>query len=633
MASSLRSWATLYAKRILGIPPGPRRYLRAGMSVDRFFDELNARGASYAVLRWFDDLPKVERGEDIDLLLADESMAILESLTRGTPPFPVTQKLDVYTVSGLPGTNFHAMPYLSRSLAARVAAGAILLRDRYRVPASRDHFDSMAFHAVYHKGWASGLPEEVGETPMLAKPDHDYTTVLGALAADNKIDVEISLRGLDRYFESAGMRPASDTLERFQEVNPWLEGELDRVRPDVGDLTGLIIYVVREKAEGWRDDIVAALDAQGFEILKTFPLTAAQRTAATAAIRGGNWGRGPFRESGGTPTSVIVAYDLAWRQGKDPLMNPRAVGAKRVARNLVATHVGSPDAFNPLHSTDNGWQSLEYLEVFADPKLVKEIEKSVASLVAGITSPWPVVRTLGEQGRRARVDLVEHPKHGTSVYKIFRPGAHGSWEREVAARSVMADSDLVPPLLDSGQNWILSTFYGDTAGHILRRLPGSREGQLRFKDARRLRAFVDLLRERGHYMLDLTTHNVVTDPVAGMKILDLEFFVAYPGEVPPLGQDSSILGIPGTFGDPAASPVWPTRTNWHNAVTRSLFRRSITGVPASALAGNGGIVRLRAGLVQVAWLAPFTAAAIVMRVLETRTARRALRLLRKVRNK
>ena len=633
MASSLEQWATLWAKRVLGIPPGPRRYLRAGMSVEKFFAELNSRGADYAALRWFDDLPKVEKGEDIDLLLADDSMSVLEALTRGTPPFPVTQKLDVYTVSGLPGTNFHAMPYLSRSLAARVIAGTVLLRDKYKVPNAVDHFDSMAFHAVYHKGWASGLPEEVGETPVLAKPDHDYTTVLGALARDNTIDVEVSLRGLDRYFEKNGMRPASDTLERFQEVNPWLAGELDRVRPNIGEMTGVIVYVVREKAEGWRDDIVAALDAQGFEILKVFSLTQKQRELATAAIRGGNWGRGPFKESGGTPTSVIVAYDLAWRQGKDPLMNARAVSAKRVARDLVASHVGSPDAFNPLHSTDNGWQSLEYLHVFDDPKLVKEIEKSVAALVTAMQSPWPVVRTLGEPGRRARVDLVEHPKHGTSVFKIFRPGARASWEREVAARSVMADSDLIPPLLDSGETWILSRFYGDTRAHILRRLPGSREGQLRFKDAHKLRAFIDLLRDRGHYMLDLTTHNVVTDPTEGMKILDLEFFVAYPGEVPDLAHDSSIAGLPGTFGDPVASPIWPTKTNWHNSVTRSLFRPAITGVSAKSLGSNSAFVRVRAGIVQVAWLAPFAAAAVAMRVLEVRLAKRALRVLRKVRNR
>jgi hypothetical protein len=633
VASSLQQWATLWAKRLLGIPPGPRRYLRAGMSVDRFFAELNARGANYAVLRWFDDLPKVEKGEDIDLLLADESMDILESLTRGTPPFPVTQKLDVYTVSGLPGTNFHAMPYLSRSLAARVVAGTVLLREKYRVPSPVDHFDSMAFHAVYHKGWASGLPEEVGETPVLGRPDHDYLTVLTALATTNGIDVEVSLRGLDRYFVRLGMRPASDTLERFQEVNPWLKGELDRVRPDIGDLTGLIVYVVREKAEGWRDDIVDALDAQGFEILKVFPLTPKQRELATAAIRGGNWGRGPFRESGGTPSSIIVAYDLAWRQGTDPLMNARAVGAKRVARDLVAAHVGSPDAFNPLHSTDNGWQSLEYIHVLDDPKLLPELEKSVAVLVAGMASPWPVVDTLGEQGRRARVDLVEHPVHGRSVFKVFRPGARASFDREVAARSVMADSDLIPPLLDAGDNWILSASYGDNGGHAVRRLPGSREVQLRFTDAQKLRAFVDLLRSRGHYLLDLTTHNIVTDPVAGMKILDLEFFVAYPGELPPLEQDSSVAGMPGKFGDPAASPIWPTETNWHNSVTRSLFRSSITGVSATALARSSGFTRLRASMVQLAWLAPFAIAAVALGVLETSSARRARGILRKVRNK
>ena len=30
-----------------------RRHLRAGLSIDSFFDELDRRGVRYAVLRWF----------------------------------------------------------------------------------------------------------------------------------------------------------------------------------------------------------------------------------------------------------------------------------------------------------------------------------------------------------------------------------------------------------------------------------------------------------------------------------------------------------------------------------------------------------------------------------------------------
>ncbi len=294
-------------------------------------------------------------------------------------------------------------------------------------------------------------------------------------------------------------------------------------------------------------------------------------------------------------------------------------------------HFGSPDAFNPLHSTDNGWQSLEYLHVLRDEALVARVEAAVEALVASMRSPWPVVRTLGEQGRRARVDVVAHPVHGESVFKIFRPGAHASWAREVAARAALGDSPLVPPLLESGEGWLLSRFYSDTGGHVIRRLPGSREKQLRFSDARKLRGLVDLLRSRGFYLLDLTTHNVVTDPVDGMKVLDLEFFGPYSGDVPELAIDCSVTGVPGEVGDPAISPIWPTRTTWHNAVTRSLFRTSITGVSVAALSHDSVLIRFRAGFVQLVWLAPFAAAAVAKRLLATRSATRFVALVRRVR--
>ncbi|OMQ16635.1 hypothetical protein A7K94_0201095 [Modestobacter sp. VKM Ac-2676] len=89
-----------------------RRYLRAGLSLEGFFDELNRRGASYAVLRWFESLPEVEPGEDIDILVADEDMALVGTMLTSHLVAPSRQKFDVYSVSGLPGSDYRGIPYL-----------------------------------------------------------------------------------------------------------------------------------------------------------------------------------------------------------------------------------------------------------------------------------------------------------------------------------------------------------------------------------------------------------------------------------------------------------------------------------------------------------------------------------------
>ena len=62
----------------------PRRHLRHGLPVDEFFDQLNRLGVRYAVLRWFDTLPAVEPGEDIDVLVADEDVHLLRPFLAPT---------------------------------------------------------------------------------------------------------------------------------------------------------------------------------------------------------------------------------------------------------------------------------------------------------------------------------------------------------------------------------------------------------------------------------------------------------------------------------------------------------------------------------------------------------------------
>ena len=122
-------------RRVLKAPPGARRYLKRGISVDDFFEPPQRHaGVRYAALRWFETLPEVEPGEDIDLLIGDDDLEVVATLLEPYPPFPATQKLDLYTASGLPGTDFRGMPYLGKRLADQVLDGAVLLKGRYRVP-------------------------------------------------------------------------------------------------------------------------------------------------------------------------------------------------------------------------------------------------------------------------------------------------------------------------------------------------------------------------------------------------------------------------------------------------------------------------------------------------------------------
>ncbi len=56
-----------------------RRHLPSSLGIQGFFEQLERLEVNYSVLRWFDRLPNIDPGEDIDLLVADEHANLLHS--------------------------------------------------------------------------------------------------------------------------------------------------------------------------------------------------------------------------------------------------------------------------------------------------------------------------------------------------------------------------------------------------------------------------------------------------------------------------------------------------------------------------------------------------------------------------
>ena len=215
VAGSLLPLSAKHAvRRVLHRPSdNARRYLPRGRSVDEFLSALTDVGARYAVLRWFETLPEVEAGNDIDMLVADEHLPVVEALLTPYRPYADAQKIDLYTAGGLPRTQFGGAPYLSRPLADGLLERAVLLKDRYRVPAAPDHFDSLAFHAVHHKGVVSGLPARADEGDDA--PHGKIPEALDRLRQQLGLQVELTLEGLARYLGDRGLAPDTAAAARY----------------------------------------------------------------------------------------------------------------------------------------------------------------------------------------------------------------------------------------------------------------------------------------------------------------------------------------------------------------------------------------------------------------------------------
>lgn len=599
------------ARRRISRPTGARRYLAAGLDLDAFFGRLREQGVSYVVLRWFDDLPHVDEGEDIDMLVADEDLAFVHSLMATRPTLRPTQKFDIYSVSGLPGSDFRGVPYYAPRFATAMLERSEWLRGLYRVPSLQDHHDSLAYHAAYHKGYASGLTEEKVSSADREPADHDYEAVLAGLGSRLGISERPTLTSLDGHLAEGDLRPPLDTLERLATGNPWISDHFLSNRPALEELwRGFAVFVLRERSQTQVDLAVQELDRQGFEVLNVIHLDPDQRSTASHWLRGGNWARGPWPLSGGDPSVYVLVYDVVPDLSEtDGLSanNNRILRAKQGLRARLLADVPASEQYNPVHSSDNPGQALDYLQALGDPDVQNRTRALVQELIDSCVFPYPVIRTMGGLARRAQVAVVEHPIHGPSVCKVFRPGATRFFEREVRARKDLSDVPEVPGLIESGERWLITPLYEDDRSHLRRRSSGSTGIRLTPAAARALARFAATLHERGFFLLDLSPGNVMSDPTAGLKIIDMEFLQEYRETVPELADAYTFWGLPAGISDydePLLTPAEPRRAPAGGASRpRWLFHPAATGssVPALLLPPHPVVDGPRRALVQLAW--------------------------------
>ena len=196
-----------------------RRYVPPEIGLEGFFATLAERRVRYVVLRWFDELPEIKPGGDVDLLIDDRDVDSVSDLftgeMRGTA-------CDLFSVSGLRGTSYRGIPYLPPAKAAEVLDRAVLFRELIKVPSPEDYFLSLAYHAVYQKGPRSGLPTSTPGVQPETETRHDYAGDLRRLAAAAGIDVPIRMEELDDYLAGRGWRPPPQMRVELGRRNPWV---------------------------------------------------------------------------------------------------------------------------------------------------------------------------------------------------------------------------------------------------------------------------------------------------------------------------------------------------------------------------------------------------------------------------
>jgi hypothetical protein len=539
----------LLIKILKRVPPNARRFISPWLGVTDFFAALNQKQVSYAILRWFEDLPLIMPGEDIDMLVADQDIEKIESLLGQHPGII---PCDLYTVSGLPGTAYKNMAYYPPFLAEQILAGAIAFQDIFFVPNPEIYFYSLAYHAVYHKGLKSGIPwskDEIKDSQL--NPEHEYQDILQNLANSLGIKAEITLEGLDNFLASIDWRPSEDTLARLDSSQIWRKAgnqTSTELNPEI-DVNGLAVFFIRQKALelNLEAEIIELLVKEGFNLISSQVLDPEAAKRVKYQVRGGNWGQGPWSESGGDPAMVLVAIDLMPLQpttvelAKQPHLSNGRIVVKNKIRDAVNHSLPLEKQCNTVHSSDNEREAWNYLEI-ALPEHLKEIQQKISQLRNNFATNHPTKQVLTRFGRRAKVEIIEYDRQ-LAVKKTFRPGCEKFWQREVfVSQSFAQHCSTIPTLLDVGANYLIYPYYDD-----ILKFQNRQSKLLPLAIAKQAISTLKFFYDQDYALIDFQPANIIVDRTLGLKVIDFEFLYHYQTKPEFFEQCYELAGIPPDF--------------------------------------------------------------------------------------
>lgn len=526
-------------------PPRPRVYLSPVIGYAGLLRRLHEADIRAVVLRWFEELPYVEPGEDLDLLVSDADVEKVRALVTEEPG---TLPIDLYSVTGLPGSDREGLPCYPPQLAKRIVDRAIIHPSGAHVPAPDDHLHSLAHHAVYHKGLTSGLPSASFKSLDEVVPEHDYGAVLADLAKQLGVDLPSDLEGLDEYLEGIGWRPPMDTLRRLSMKNQWAKRRFFTEAPPVSIEPEPAVFILRRRALDVVDmvEVRGLLEKLGFEVVEHRVLDQAGAARCTANLRGGNWGQGPYPTSGGTPASVLIVLHYApspvrpsMRKKYPHLTNGYVLTAKERLRSLVNARVATEHRCNPIHSSDNEDEAWEYLSV-ALPKDLSRLRALVEQRQAAYHTPQPVIKVI-DRSPHSKTEVVEY-SGGLAVRKTFAPRNLAQLEREMRLTSALAQNRGIVPPLASGSNWIIRPYVQDRLRYD--------ERSPRLIPLRILRDMVEILRlvdDAGYALVSAKPTSFHMDDEE-VKLVDFELLFQYPDEPPAFHRSYTWRGTPPSDG-------------------------------------------------------------------------------------
>jgi hypothetical protein len=270
----------------------------------------------------------------------------------------------------------------------------VLYQGLVSIPSTLDHFFSLTYHAIYHKGLNAGIPTSLQNLSPSNNPEHNYANKIASIANQCGLDCfERTMESMDEFLMDHGWRPPLDTLARLAPHNRWIKKRFFS-SPQLANpvFRGLSAFVLRERAKQMKAvfEIQDLLLASGFEIVAIKHLSEDEAALVAKRVRGGNWGCGPWPTSGGGPAIVIIGRDANPLTVPDALLhehplldNARIPMAKESIRKAMNQRLPESELCNVIHSSDSSQHALEYLRITM-PEWEDQITNYVRTACSGV---------------------------------------------------------------------------------------------------------------------------------------------------------------------------------------------------------------------------------------------------------
>lgn len=348
----------LVVKHLLSKSLQTRFSISEKVGIQGFLDYLRSEQIHYVVLRFFEKLPELNRdGGDIDILVSDEDEGRIREFLHSNPG---TIGVDIWTPSR---STHNSITYYPPPLARQVIQSAIDGPAHSKIPAPMESFLSFAYHCLYHKGYLSGLPSNIINYHSTKKPENDYAGVLGRLAKEAGVDVDINMESIDDYLAKAGWQPKMDTLAKIAPWNTWVKKRFFSGNKD--SEIGLGVFILKRKVLdlGLLDEFVSVIKSyDGFEVLRVKEFNAEEMDRVTRQLRGGVWDDVSGSVTDFMPAVAIVVLD------KHTLKKSKAGAPQKSLSNRtrdfkkILRKKFDKERVSLTHSTDFTYEAWEYIE-------------------------------------------------------------------------------------------------------------------------------------------------------------------------------------------------------------------------------------------------------------------------------